>query len=69
MDLKKRICDYCKKPMFSSLSGVWVGKKFIEVHAKCKEDWKHQQIIKKYKKINNFSNEEVNEIKSIFENK
>ena len=39
----KRVCDYCKKPMFNSWAGEWVGKKFIEVHEKCKTEWKKGQ--------------------------
>jgi len=26
--------------MFNSWSGEWVNEKFIEVHQKCKEDWR-----------------------------
>ena len=35
----KRICDFCKKPMFNSWAGKHVGKKFIYIHNKCKKDW------------------------------
>lgn len=39
----RRICDCCKKPMYVSFSGEWVGRKFIEVHEKCKKEWYKKQ--------------------------
>ena len=38
--MKTRTCDFCKKPMLNSWCGEWLNGKFIEVHQKCKEDWK-----------------------------
>jgi len=48
-----RLCNFCKKPMFNSWCGEWVNGKFIEVHSKCKEDWK---------KANNYIKETMSEL-------
>jgi len=34
---EKRICNVCKKPMFSSQSGEWRNGKFVDIHEKCKK--------------------------------
>lgn len=37
MKKEKRICNVCKKPMFNSLAGEWINKKFVNIHEKCKK--------------------------------
>lgn len=39
-----RLCNHCKKPMFNSWAGEWVDGVFIEIHSKCKEDWKTSHL-------------------------
>lgn len=45
---EKRICNVCKKPMFSSQAGEWINGKFVDIHEKCKpkrkEDWKTWEL-------------------------
>ena len=36
--MKKRICNVCKKPMFSSQAGEWINGKFVNIHEKCKKE-------------------------------
>lgn len=42
-EMGTRLCNHCKKPMFNSWCGEWVGKEFLEIHSKCKEAWKASQ--------------------------
>jgi len=34
---EKRICNICKKPMFTSHSGEWRNGMFVDIHEKCKK--------------------------------
>ena len=52
MEKITRLCNQCKKPMFNSWAGEWVNGKFIEIHTKCKEEWKATQS-KNINKANN----------------
>ena len=56
----KRLCDFCKKPMYNSWGGERVNNKFIEVHQKCKEDWR---------KANGYIKETLSKILNDMENK
>ena len=37
----KRVCYYCKKPMYSSNESIWIKNKNYDIHKKCKENKKH----------------------------
>ena len=34
----KRVCYYCKKPMYSSNESIWIKNKNYDIHKKCKEE-------------------------------
>ena len=47
---EKRVCVYCKRPMFNSLESVWVCGKNYDIHKKCKtkhETWLRKRMTEK----------------------
>lgn len=35
--MKKRLCNYCDEPMYSSWAGLWINGKFVHIHKKCQK--------------------------------
>jgi hypothetical protein len=59
----KRLCDNCKKPMFTSLAGEWIGGKFVDVHVKCNHDWWCKKRVEAYSDSDKFSLKDLKRIR------